>query len=165
MSNSEDQDGARLWEHILVQTYGTTDLIDLEHLPLYPEAHAFFQAIDAAFTSSDKMHGRVPVDRELLQYMAAWGRDMAQGYEEKGGPIGAHANHCLRRAFRGFVETLREAIKLNKIRSIGEGRVMYGCFVVPLWLVRKYLNEAQADAEYLNKLWENEPGCRQFIAT
>ena len=164
MVDTEANDRARLWDHILVRTYGTSNLNGLKHLPPDPEAHAFFQSVDAAFTDCDKMSGCVPIHRELVQYLAGWGRDMSQGYEQHGGPIGPKPNHFMRRAFDGFVETLRRAIKLNQLLYFDDNRVMYGCFVVPQWFIEKYLDEARREAEYLNDLWDSEPGCRPFMS-
>lgn len=165
MTSTEAQDLARLWDHILIQVYGTSNLASLKHLPPDPEGHALFQIVDAAFTDCNKMSGCVPVHRELVQYLAGWGRDMSQGYHQQGGPIGSRPNHFMRRAFRGFVETLKLAIVSNQLRHLDDNRIMYGCFVVPQWLIDKCLDEAQTNAAYLNKLWDEGGSlARQFVS-
>lgn len=160
----EQADKRRLWDHILVQVYGTTDLGEVKARYQDPEGHAFFMVLDMAFSSSDKMQGCVPVHRELVQYMAGWGRDVSKGYDERGGPLGPKANHFVKRGFDGFIETLRNAVKKNQLRYHDKDRVMYGCFVLPQWLLDKYLNEAQEQAEYLNEEWDKDsPGFRDFL--
>src|SRR4051812_20186390 len=84
----EEDEKKRFWDDILLRTYGTTDISQVKDKKYRDlEGHAFFLAIDAAFTSCDKMHGYVPVDRELVQYMAGWGRDTTRGCNMVGGPI------------------------------------------------------------------------------
>ena len=166
MSNWSDQEAAdklRLWNHILVLSYGTTDLSKVRH-SRDPEGRAFFVAMDMAFASSGKMNDCVPVHRELVQYLAGWCRDTSQGYDEKGGPIGPNPNHFVRRAMDGFIQTLRQAVKRNQLSYVDD-RILYGCFEVPRWLVEKYVDEAQRDAEHQNRLWDERPTMRDFLRT
>jgi len=151
----DDVDTIRLWNHVLVQVYGTSDLSLLKTLPPDPEAHAFFEAIEQAFSATPDSRcddGCVPVHQHLASYMASWGRQITNGYDEKGGAIGEGYNHHIRRAFSGFVETLRNAIKLNNLRHFSDGRVMFGCFVLPTWIIEKYLDEVQEEAEHVNQM-------------
>ena len=156
----EDHEKVLLWNHILVQAYGTSDLTDRKNLPADPEGHAFFEAIDSAFCATDTY---VAVHHELVQYIAGWGRDMSQGYDQRGGPFGPKHNHFVRRAFSAFIETLRVAIKTGKLRYHDPERIMFGCFVVPKWLIDKYMDEAHREAINRNKLWDEQPSMRQYM--
>jgi hypothetical protein len=159
---SRDQyeaDKRRLWQHIFVNAYGTSDLSTLKHAPPDPEGYAFFLAIDSAYTECDKMRGNVPVDRQLVQYLAGWARDTARGYDQRPGTD----NHFVNRALEGFISTLRDAIKRGQLRDYGDGRLLYGCFTVPQWLVDKYMDEAHEEASHLNKLWDEDSYLQDFI--
>ncbi|HEV8677485.1 MAG TPA: hypothetical protein VN701_01490 [Candidatus Paceibacterota bacterium] len=166
MSNwheTEEADKQRLWNHILVHAYGTADLGQVKKLPYDPEGHAFFYAISKAYTPCDNMRGSVPVDQELVEYLAGWARDTSQGYDEKGGPLGPHENHFVLRAFNGFIRTLRKAVMLNQLRYFADGQIMYGCFVLPQWLIDKYMDEARESAERDNEDWDEDPDLRYLV--
>lgn len=156
---------ARLWDHILVQAYGTSDLSSLKHLPEDPEGHAFFLAVEAAFASNTtRIKDAVPVDRELVMYMAGWGRDTTRGQLQRGGPIGHRHNHFIRRALKAFLQTLRDAIKYGYLRYDSD-RALYGCFTVPQWMIDTFMAEAQDQAEHINTMWDKHPSVRHYIRT
>ena len=64
----------------------------------------------------------------------------------------------------GFIQTLRDAIKKDRLNYVDD-RVMFGCFEVPRWLIEKYINEAQREAEHLNNFWDERPAMRDFLRT
>ena len=126
-------------------------------------AYAFFMLMDAAFTQCDKMNGIVPIDRELLQYMAGWARDAAESGDVSGGaPVGADQDHMLSRAFDGFIKTVEHAVKHGRLRDLGgRGHNFLGCLSLPEWIVDKYMEETRGEAEHLNGLWDksdDKPG-------
>ncbi len=134
---------SRLWEHILEHAYGTSDLAAIRRdiasvggKTKDIEGHAFFLAIDAAFTQTSDMRGCVPVDRELVQYLAGWCRESAFGEPQRGGPT---ENHFVSRALDGFISTLYEAIWRKRISRLEDGVSMFGCYKIPVWFIKHSL--------------------------
>jgi hypothetical protein len=160
---TEEADKQRLWNHILKLAYGTMDMGEVKIVRPDPEGHAFFLAIESAFTRCDTMRGCVPVDQELVAYLAGWGRNITYGSDEKGGARGPRRNHFVSRAFDGFIQTLRRAVMTNQLRYFEDGRIMYGCFLLPQWLIDKYMDEARKDAEHMNSVWDEDPHLRYIL--
>ncbi len=154
----------RLWNDLLLKTYGTTDLRDQEHMQPDPEAHAFFAIVDAAFTPCDKMQGCVPVSRELVQYLAGWARDFSRGWEQRGGPFDTpRHNHFVSRAFNGFYETLTRAVKHGELRDYGQDRTMYGGLTLPQWFISQCIDELHEEALHCNKLWDESENWHETL--
>lgn len=139
-----------LWQHMIQVATADKGHGKLQLDKSNPDAHAFFLALELAFTRCDKMEGIIPVDQELMVYMAAWSRDAVGGMPNMGGP---RDEHCLRRAFRGFYETLRNAVRLNHLRYFSNGRVLFGCFEVPQWFIDNCFDEMYQQALRDNRLW------------
>ena len=169
--DDEQRDKERLWNDLLMLTWETTDLSKVHMRPTENRtAYAFFVLMDAAFTDCEKMRGIVPIHRELVQYMAGWGRDAAEsGDISGGGPVGADKDHMFSRAFDGFIKTIEYAVKHGGLRYFEDGRILIGCLTLPKWIVEKYMDEAQEEAEHLNGLWDKfdskDGGMRYQIRT
>ncbi|MDB5225160.1 MAG: hypothetical protein JWL87_112 [Candidatus Adlerbacteria bacterium] len=157
--DNEEANIKRLWDYVLVQEYGTADLSSLKELPPDPLGKAFFSAIEKAFATKDF----VPVDAQLVSYMAAWARDVAKGHDRRGGPLLPDHNHCVEWAFNAFIHTLIRAIEYGQVRYYDETRIMYGCFVLPQWLIDMCMDEVQERAERRNEEWDNDPISRPYI--
>lgn len=156
----------RLWSEVLRQVYGTTDLSTVTYVPPSElEAHAFFLLIDHAFGQNQKKSGYIPVERELVQYLAGWGRDVTRGYEQSGGPFDTPKhNHFIRRAYNAFYQTLRRAVQHGELRYFPEeNRALYGNFVVPQWLIDQFMDELREQAEHDNSLWDESESWRDFF--
>lgn len=146
----------RLWNHILMQQYGTTDLASLKNEPQDAEGYAFFRAIDSAFCPMPNIY-EVTVKPELIQYLAGWCRDTVKGYYQSGGPIGEKPNHFVRRAFLAFMYTLREAVMCGKFRYYEPDRPMYGCFTLPQWFIDECISDAHEEALLWNEMYVEDP--------
>jgi hypothetical protein len=152
---------SRLWEHILNSCFQTTDVghVRATEKLADPEGYAFFEAIDAAFSRSDKMNGRIPVDQRLVQYIASWARASVKKEDLSGG----RNEHCVRRAMDGFIQTLHAAVQHNQLRYFEDGRVLYGCFEVPKWFIEETLEMVQVQALYENSLWDEDDGWKEYF--
>ena len=161
MGSREEWDAVkrRLWDHILVQTYGTSDLSTLKELPPDPLGHAFFWAVEMAFATDDN----VPISGELVKYMAAWSRSIARGDDERGGPFGEDHNHCIEWAFNGFLNSLIRAIEHGQVKCRDGGGVFYNAFPIPQWLVDMCMENVRERAERWNKDWDENPNSRPYI--
>lgn len=120
----------------------------------YP-AYALFQAISSAFTPCGQMQGHVPVDRELLQYLAGWAQDVVGRQQHHSMNVrGEDGNHFLKRSLDGLFSTVVNAIKIGQIRRFEDGRLMYGCLELPAWLVEKYAALAAKEREEIRAYYE-----------
>ena len=81
----------RFWQHLSQEAPNTT-LTGLKK-----EAFILFSALDSAYTNSSKMSGLVPVDRQLIQYLAGWAEESLKDSFHGSSVIGPDANHCLKR--------------------------------------------------------------------
>jgi hypothetical protein len=154
-SRRDEADKQRFWEHLVA-------LQDYEHSrctnPEFREAYALIMAIDSAFTPQNELGYFVPVYYELLQYIAGWNREMLVSGSMGGkvrGP-GGEVNHFLARAFNAFIQTLAEGVRKNLLTRF-DGKVLYGCLLLPDWFVEKYEAEVRAAEEHLRDMRVQHP--------
>ena len=156
MSDDQRRDKELLWKFLLNE-YGSTisERTEKGATKHTPRAYVLLSAIDMAFSGYSnrklEVHG-VPVDRELVQYLA--GYSLYRNEDDE-----LHGMHFINRAFDAFVETIRKAARKGQLRFDSDGVIRFGCLALPKWIVDKYIAEAQEEAEHYKLLWEkNEDG-------
>ena len=123
------------------------------------EAHALFQAIDAAFYRVTKGFTveTVPVKEELIQYLAICAK--AALNPDADGDVDLEVDFIFVRALRGFMQTLRWAIlERRNVFTNAEGETMFGCFVIPKQFLELWEKERDETVAHVRQLREGHPG-------
>jgi hypothetical protein len=142
----EQRDKQRLWQDLLAMQFGTTKLAETVVLSTPNlEANVFFGLMELAFTSCYGMESIVEIDRELIHHINGWALAAATKSKlPEGGSGSVSDEDRLGKAFNGFVQTIRHAVRNDQLRVIN-GRRYIGCLALPQWIIDKYTNEAARD--------------------
>lgn len=138
----------RYWGHLQ-----GSHLVFIRGIEKSLEVEVFLGALEVAFSSSSWTNDMVPVYREVVQYVAAYGLrpDVAhKGENQTGLP------YLLNRAYEGFFITVTDAIKNGSIKKIGDDW-RFGCLVLPQWLVDHFSAAGEEERRSLREL--RKGGC------